>query len=187
MSRNVTRRGLVLGLAALIVAVVPALAATRRAPSRASVTAVHRPDLAPNRELGQIDDLRWLRARTRIKSGGRLTLRNLTRGPTPTAPTTPNELHNFSIVTSRQVPRTQLQALDCRICREINDRHRFDATTGQPAIAVVNRGRKGIDRPGDSVAFSGTRRAKVTARPGRTLRFICAVHPHMQGRLEVGR
>ena len=184
MSKSIIRRATILGLAALIVAVVPALAATRSAPSRASVTAVHRPDLAPNRELGQTDDLRWLRARTRIKSGGKLTLRNLTRGQ---APGIPNELHNFSIVTSRQVPRTQLQALDCRICKAINDRHRFDATTGQPRIAVVNRGRRGIDRPGDSVAFSGTRRAKVTARPGRTLRFICAVHPWMQGKLEVGR
>lgn len=184
MSKSIIRRAIIVGLAALIVAVVPALAATRSAPSRASVTAVHRPELAPNRELGQTDDLRWLRARTRIKSGGRLTLRNLTRGQ---APGIPNELHNFSIVTSRQVPRTQLQALDCRICKAINDRHRFDATTGRPGIAVVNRGRRGIDRPGDSVAFSGTRRAKVTARPGRTLRFICAIHPHMQGKLEVGR
>ena len=181
------RAGIVAALAVLVVAAVPALAGTRRAPSRASVTAVHRPDLPPNAELGQTDELRWLRAKTRIKSGGRLTLRNLTRGPTPTAPTTPNEIHNFSIVTSRQVPRTQLQALDCRICRAINDRHQIDANTGQPRIAVVNRGRRGIDRAGDSIAFGGTRRARVTASPGRTLRFICAIHPWMQGKLEVGR
>ena len=179
-----TRPGIVVALAVLIVAAVPALAATRKAPSRASVTAVHRPDLPPNRELGQTDELRWLRSKTRIKSGGRLTLRNLTRAQ---APGIPNEIHNFSIVTSRQVPRTQLQALDCRICKAINDRHRLDAVTGQPRIAVVNRGRRGIDRPGDSVAFSGTRRVKVTARPGRTLSFICAIHPHMQGKLQVGR
>jgi len=178
------RRGIVVALVAAIVAAVPAALAAKRAPARATVTAVHRPDLKPNRELGQIDELRWLPARTRIKSGGRLTLRNLTRGQ---APGIPNELHNFSIVTSRQVPRTQLQSLDCRICREINDRHDFDDATGRPRIAVVNRGRKGIDRAGDSVAFSGTRRAKVTARPGRTLPFICAVHPWMQGKLEVRR
>jgi hypothetical protein len=163
------------------VAVVPAVAAVRKAPSRATVTAVHRPDLKPNRELGQTDDFRWLRGETRIKSGGRLTLKNLARAQFP------NELHNFSIVTSRQVPTTQLQVLDCRICREINDRHRFDAVTGKPAITVVNRGRRGIDRPGDSIVFSGTRRARVTAKPGKTLRFICAIHPHMQGKLRVGR
>lgn len=178
------RRGIVVALASLIVVAVPALAATRKAPSRATVTAVSRPDLPPNRELGQNDDLRWARPATRIKSGGRLTLKNLTRAQ---APGIPNELHNFSIVTSRQVPRTQLEALDCRICKAINARHDFDAVTGRPKIAVVNRGRRGIDRPGDSVAFAGTRRAKVTAKPGRTLRFICAVHPWMQGKLEVGR
>ncbi len=187
MTSRMIRRGMLVALAALIVAVVPALAAVRKAPSRGSVTAVHRPDLKPNRDLGQRDDLRWARSTTRIKSGGALTLRNLTRGPTPQAPDTPNEIHNFSIVTSRQVPRTQLQALDCRICKAINARHNFDDTTGQPRVAVVNRGRKGIDRPGDSVAFSGTRKARVTAKPGRTLRFICAIHPHMQGKLEVGR
>ncbi len=178
------RRAIAAALALLVVAVVPALAATRKAPSRASVTAAHRPDLAPNRELGQTDELRWLPATVRIKSGGSLTLRNLTRGQ---APGIPNELHNFSIVTSRQLPRTQLEALQCRICREINERHDFDDTTGRPRIAVVNRGRKGIDRPGDSVAFSTTRRARVTARAGKTLRFLCAIHPHMQGKLVVGR
>ena len=167
----------------VVVAAVPALAATR-SPSRATITAVNRPDLPPNRELGQEDDLRWASATTRVRSGGRLTLRNLTRGQ---APGIPNELHNFSIVTLRQVPRTQLQALDCRICRAINDRHEFDANTGQPRIAVVNRGRRGIDRPGDSIAFSGTRRAKVTARAGKTLNFICAIHPWMQGKLKAGR
>ncbi len=182
MSQRMVRRGIVAALALLVVAVVPALAGARKVPSRASVTAVHRPDLRPNRELGQTDELRWLPARTRIKSGGRLTLRNLTRGQ---APGIPNELHNFSIVKSRQIPRTQLQALDCRICKAINDRHDF--SLGPPKIAVVNKGRKGIDRPGDSIAFSSTRRAKVTAKPGSTLRFICAVHPWMQGKLEVGR
>ncbi len=184
MSERMISRGIAVALALALVAVVPALAATRKAPSRASVTAVSRPDLSPNRELGQTDDLRWLPAKTRIKSGGRLALKNLTRGQAPGIPT---ELHNFSIVTSGQVPRTQLQALDCDICRAINDRHRFDETTGQPRIAVVNRGAKGIDRPGDSVAFSGTRRARVTAKAGRTLRFICAVHPWMQGKIEVGK
>lgn len=187
MTRKAVRRGVLVALAMLIVAGVPALAAVRKAPSTASVTAVHRPDLPPNRDLRQTDDLRWLRATTRIKSGGRLTLKNLTRGQ---APGIPNEVHNFSIVTSSQIPRTELESLTCGssgICRTLNEKHDFDPNTGQPRIAVVNKGRRGIDRPGDSIAFSGTRRSKVTARPGKTLRFICAVHPHMQGKLSVGR
>lgn len=182
MAHRVTPRVAVVALALAVLAVAPGLAASRKAPGRATITAVSRPDLPPNRELGQTDDLRWARAKTRIQSGGRLTLKNLTRGQTPT---TPNEMHNFSIVTSRQVPSTPLQVLSCAICKAINDRHNFDASTGKPGIAVVNRGRKGIDRPGDSVAFAATRRIKVSAKPGRTLRFICAVHPWMQGKLEV--
>lgn len=179
MSKRLIRPGCIAALALLVLAAVPALAATR-APSRVTVAAVDRPDLRPNRELGQTDDLRWLPAASRIRSGGRLTLKNRT----------PGEVHNFSIVTSTQIPRTQMEALVCGstgICRKLNDKHEFDANTGQPRIAVVNRGRRGIDRVGDSVAFSGTRRVKVTARAGSTLRFICAVHPHMQGKLRVGR
>ena len=170
----------VAALALLVLAAVPALAATRRAPSRATVAAVDRPDLNPNRQLGQSDDFRWLPASSRVRSGGRLTLKNRT----------PGEVHNFSIVTSGQMPRTELESLQCGstgICRELNEKHEFDANTGQPRIAVVNKGRRGIDRTGDSVAFSRTRTVRVTARPGRTLRFICAVHPHMQGKLRVGR
>ena len=174
---------IVAALAVLVVAAVPALAAVRKAPSRATVSGVHRPDLKPNAQLGQDDKLRWLPAKTRIKSGGRLTLKNLTRGQ---APGIPNEPHNFSVVTSRQVPRTELQRLDCRVCRTINDRQ-IDANTGKIKVAVVNKGRKGIDRAGDSIAFSGTRKARVTAKPGKTLRFICAIHPWMQGKLDVGR
>ncbi len=182
MSKGTIRRGILGALALLIAAAaVAALGTVRKAPSRASVAGVNRPDLKPNRDLGQTDDLRWLPAKTRIRSGGRLTLRNLTR------PGTLKEIHNFSIVTSRQVPRTQLEALDCRICKAINERHDFDAITGRPRIAIVNRGRRGIDRPGDSIAFTGTRRARVTAKAGRTLNFICAVHPWMQGKLVVGR
>lgn len=180
------RLGLFLTLVA-IAAAVPALAAVRKAPSRATVTAVDRADLPPNRDLKQTDDLRWLPASTRIKSGGRLTLRNLTRGQ---APGILNEVHNFSIVRSSQIPRTELEALTCGnsgVCRALNEKHRLDPNTGQPTIAVVNRGRRGIDRTGDSIAFYGTRRARVTARPGKTLRFICAIHPHMQGKIVVGR
>ncbi len=175
MSHRMIRRATIATLAALVAAVVPALAGTRDAPRRASVTAVNRPDLRPNRDLGQTDDLRWARGETRIKSGGALTLKNRT----------PGETHNFSIVTSRLVPRTRAAAENCRVCRVINDRHDF--SLGPPRIAVVNRGRRGIDRSGDSVAFSGTRRARVTARPGSTLNFICAIHPWMQGKLKVAR
>ena len=174
------RPACVAALALLVLAAVPALAATRRAPSRATVAAVNRPDLNPNRELRQQDDLRWLPAASRVRSGGGLTLKNRT----------PGEVHNFSIVRSSQMPRTELQSLACGntgICRQLNDKHEFDANTGQPRIAVVNKGRRGLDRTGDSIAFSSTRRVKVTARPGTTLRFICAVHPHMQGKLKVGR
>ena len=164
------RRCLIAALALVIVIVVPALAAVRKAPSRASVTAVDRPAFEPNRYLG--DGLRWARDETRIKSGGTLTLRNRTR-----------ETHNFSIVSRRQVPRTARQVENCRICKSINDAH--DLSAGPPKVAIVDKDGKGFNQPGDSAAFTSSLKLKVSAKPGRTLRFICAVHPWMQGKIVV--
>jgi hypothetical protein len=46
----------------------------------------------------------------------------------------------------------------------------------------------GLDQPGDSLLIDAEHpvtRARVTAAPGTTLRFICVIHPWMQGKLKV--
>jgi hypothetical protein len=53
---------------------------------------------------------------------------------------------------------------------------------------VVNVGKPGLNQPGDSILITAEDpviKARVTAQAGTTLRFICAIHPWMQGKLIV--
>jgi plastocyanin len=56
-----------------------------------------------------------------------------------------------------------------------------------PSTPVVNAGRNGIDVAGDSIFLppNGSVSAQVTAGPGTTLRYICIIHPWMQGSITV--
>jgi plastocyanin len=52
---------------------------------------------------------------------------------------------------------------------------------------VVEAGGPGLDAPGDSLFFFDDQSisAEVTAPPGTTLRYLCAIHPWMQGQIQV--
>ena len=52
---------------------------------------------------------------------------------------------------------------------------------------VVDVGDPGFDEPGDSLLFGpdGTISADVTAAPGTTIKYLCAIHPWMQGTITV--
>lgn len=52
---------------------------------------------------------------------------------------------------------------------------------------VVNVGAAGLDAPGDSVFFFDDQSvtATVSAPSGTTLQYLCAIHPWMQGPIEV--
>ena len=52
---------------------------------------------------------------------------------------------------------------------------------------VVDVGDPGFNEPGDSLLFGqgGTISAEVTAAPGTTLKYLCAIHPWMQGTIRV--
>jgi plastocyanin len=52
---------------------------------------------------------------------------------------------------------------------------------------VVNKGPAGLDEPGDSLFFLDDQSisATVTAPPGTTLKYLCAIHPWMQGEIVV--
>ena len=50
------------------------------------------------------------------------------------------------------------------------------------------KGAPGFGTVGDSVALTSKRTSitfKVTAKPGTTLHFVCAIHPWMQGTIKV--
>jgi hypothetical protein len=61
--------------------------------------------------------------------------------------------------------------------------------TNDIAHWTVDKGKLGLDGPGDSIAIEGsTHRSvsvKVTAPAGTTLYFFCAVHPWMHGTITV--
>jgi plastocyanin len=118
-----------------------------------------------------------------IRSGGTVTLTNTTA-----------DAHTLSIVKRSQLPRTSSQIQTCSVCSVIAKSHGVNPegppVTGPPPIPLVDVGGAGFDQPGDSIVIGpkghgGQVTFKVTARPGTTLSFMCAIHPWMQGRFLV--
>jgi hypothetical protein len=132
-------------------------------------------------------NLRWNKDVYRIRSGGTLVFKNLITDP-----------HTFSVLKKSQLPRTKSQINRCGAqppaapkyppCLALYNAHAPDAT-GNPQNPVVNKGKPGIDKPGDSVFIppkgAPQPQIKVTARPGTVLYFVCLVHPWMQAKLVV--
>ena len=176
-----------MGLAAVAVGLAgTAVANGSSAPTRVTIRTPESTAYKINRYVQE--NLRWNRDVYVIRSGGTLALRNLQR----------DEPHTFSVVKQAQLPRTKRQIERCNTeppalpknptCRALFLAHAPDAQ-GNPKNPVVNTGKVGIDRPGDSV-FMPPKGApqptiKVTAKKGKTLRFFCLVHPWMQAALQV--
>ena len=128
------------------------------------------------------DKLRFDNDVYRLKSGS--TIRIRTR--------VPGEPHTVSLVSATNVPKTARAIERCfegGVCGRIGQAHEFPEGEGPPAKPVVDVGKTGFDRSGDSVIF-GPRAAdgvnvKLTARAGKTLNFICAIHPWMQAKIVV--
>lgn len=118
----------------------------------------------------------------RLKSGS--TIRIRTRAP--------GEPHTVSIVSTKDVPKTMgaiEKCFEAGICGRLGQAHEVPEGEGPPGKPVVDVGKTGFDRAGDSVVFGPrpTDRAsvKLTASRGKTLKFICAVHPWMQAKIVV--
>jgi len=126
---------------------------------------------------------------TTVTQGDELQIVNLTN-PDKVGP------HTFSLVNRAALPKTEPARQRCsvprRICGAIA---RWHGAEGE-APPTVNPARAG--QPGWDAAGSTTRRGdswfsaeqgdaftqQLTAAPG-TLHFICAIHPWMQGRVDV--
>jgi plastocyanin len=105
-----------------------------------------------------------------------------------------SEPHTISIVSGRDLPKTDKQIADCGICNKIaathiKNPHAPPGPTNDIVHWTVDKGQPGLDEPGDSIAIEGMKHRsvsiKVTAPAGTTLYFICAVHPWMQGEIKV--
>ena len=100
--------------------------------------------------------------------------------------------HTITIVEREDVPVNFAEAYIClwdkRILGADGPCLRFmDAHGGiPPTTPVVNVGGKGLDAPGDSIFLppNGSVSAQVTANAG-VLRYICIIHPWMQGTITV--
>ena len=117
-----------------------------------------------------------------VKSGGTITF----------VDSETDEPHTVTVVNQSELPRTPEQVNNCKACRlalgHLKDpRH---PETSPIKTYVLNRGQPGFDTRGDSLALAPAgphKRAVVTvsAPPGTTLYYVCAVHPWMQGSIVV--
>ncbi len=128
---------------------------------------------------------RFAPGRTVVKSGDTL---NFVNADTLGAP------HSVSIVAPGDLPDSfEALIFGCPIC---------DAVLGEhfplgPPVGIVDPGADGFNEVGDSVFFfpqgdpgppgfpEGAFSVEVTAAPGTTLSYFCALHPWMQGTIDV--
>ncbi len=106
--------------------------------------------------------------------------------------------HTFSLVLPSLVPETKPDRKNCftpqHICLSIAKWHGVKGEDSPPTKNPAKAGKTGWDtegtvsKTGDSWFTSKTNQTytqKVSAAPGMTLTFICAVHPWMHGSIEV--
>jgi hypothetical protein len=106
--------------------------------------------------------------------------------------------HTFSLVTKGSLPKTpkarQLCFTPHHICKAIADWHGVKGE-GPPTKNPAKAGEEGWDTMGSLTKegdtwFTGSKPKasivqKVTAAPGTTIYFMCAIHPWMQGSTQV--
>jgi hypothetical protein len=178
------RKLLVIGATLGVVAGCSAAAlAAGSAPRHTTINAVTSVKVRINRYVQ--DGTRWQRDVYDVKSGGTITVVNLAA----------SEPHTFSVVKKSDLPRTVSQIINCKVCATLAKEHGANPSSeAPPKFPYVENGTgtntaPNIDQAGDSAFVGPKQRAKVslkvTAKPGTTLYFICAIHPWMQAKLIV--
>ena len=129
------------------------------------------------------DGLRYTPYKSTVKSGGTISVKGgkggFSEGP-----------HTFSLVKKADLPQTAAQINKCKVCGKIAQEHGFNPNdpNSQPTKPFVDGG-DGFNKPGDSALIDGqnvkTLKLHVTAKKGKTLYYMCAIHPWMQGQVKV--
>jgi plastocyanin len=127
---------------------------------------------------------------TTVKSGGTVKIVNKS-GP-QVGP------HTVSLVKKSALPLTLKQAEACfqgqGVCAPLFAAHQVPENEEEPpGVLLFNAGAAGFDTMGDTktagdslfIAPGEGGSLKVTADKGSTLRYFCAVHPWMQGKITV--
>lgn len=116
--------------------------------------------------------------------------------------TNPKEVgpHTFSLVTKGSIPKTAKARRNCftpkHICLAIAKWHGFNPKTEKISVNPAKAGPEGWSTMGNATGkkgdswFTGEKPGasitqQVTAAPGTTLYFQCAVHPWMHGKVTV--
>ena len=184
-----TRRKLVTGAAVLCVSLGTAgaaIAAVSKAPIRTTIKVSQTIKVKPNRYIQ--DGLRWNRDVYRVRSGGTLHVVNTAAGEGP---------HTFTVVKRSDLPRTAAAIFACKVCERLGAAHGADPNSeAPPKFQFLENGvgqdtPPNVDRPGDSGVTGEGKKGesidlKVTAPKGKTLYFMCLIHPWMQAQVKVG-
>jgi plastocyanin len=101
--------------------------------------------------------------------------------------------HTVTIARKADLPQTIAQLDACYepggFCITTIEAHDPGLDEQPPFNFRVNRGGPGLDARGDSLLFGGpfdqAIRGRVTAPAGRTLYYLCVIHPWMQGSITV--
>ena len=129
----------------------------------------------------------------RVKSGSTITFE---------VPNSQGETHTLTIAPKADLPRTVAQVSNCTVCKQLAVGHLKDPAAvknGGPIVIAnwyLHAGKPaatdaaGLSETGDSIAVQSggphnSITIRVTAKPGTTLHFFCAVHPWMQGKIVV--
>ncbi len=121
--------------------------------------------------------LRFKPGEVTVKSGGRVTLMHADETQDP---------HTLTIVRRRELPTTVDEVFGCEVC-SIADGHFGGGGPPDPILEDDRNRERGLDGRGDSLLVFEDEHItrKVTAKPGRTLSYLCVIHPWMQGRINV--
>ncbi len=183
-----THSKIIAGVAGLAIAIggtgVAVAAKSKPAPKKVTVKEKAGTKVKPNRYIQ--DELRFAKDVYTVRTGGTVTLvaNVVSEGP-----------HTFSVVRKKDEPRTGKQVSNCKICATLGKAHGADPNSpAPPTFTYLENGvgqntPSNLDRPGDS-GITGPNKGdkvtfKVTAKAGKTLRFMCIIHPWMQAKLKV--
>ena len=181
MSRRKLARVTVPALAvALAAAVVVPAFAQPSASARVGLATIGGVTFKANRYIQ--DNMRFSKNSISADRGDTIVLTDRTKQP-----------HTLSIVRKNQVPRRVRQIDGCfenGPCGELFVKHgAVNPDTGEeqePTTPLVNAGRAGFNQPGDSVIIPPGGKATVRVTGSRDMNYICAIHPWMQGKVDVG-
>jgi plastocyanin len=165
--------------AATLVAATGALLAAGPAGAAKVVQTKGGTEFVPNQHISQTN--RFLPRVTYVKPGGYIRWEDKDKTVEP---------HTVMAVLPANVPNTVDEIFSCSIC-ELWKQHLEDPNDESSPIArmKVNVGKSGFQREGDSLLLLNKERtaARVNAGAGRTIHYMCAFHPWMQGIIRVTR